>query len=82
MERGHGKERHDVRDESLESTSTVDSDSTVKGDHGRERDRGHSHDGLKGDGSHGKKDKKKDDESGSWDSTIGLVLEGLAHAAS
>lgn len=79
---GHSKERHDVREESLDSLSTVDSDSTERGEHGREKDRGDSHDRSKGDGSQGEKDKKKDNESGSWDSTIGLVLHGLAHAAS
>lgn len=29
-----------------------------------------------------KKDKKKDDKGGSWDATMGLILEGLAYAAS
>jgi hypothetical protein len=85
----HSKERHDsrrasverddVRDESLESVSSVRSDSTERGSHGREKDRGDEHDKSKGDGDQKKKDKKKD---GSWDATLGLVLQGLAHAAS
>jgi hypothetical protein len=80
--RGHSMERHDVRDESLESVSTVNSDSTEKGSHGREKDRGDGHDESKGDGGQEKKDKKKDGKGGSWDATLGLVLQGLEYAAS
>jgi len=79
---GHSKERHDERDESLDSVSTVDSDSTVRGEHHRERDRGDGHDKSKEDVGQGKKDKKKDDGSGSWDSTVSFALHALAHAAS
>jgi hypothetical protein len=71
-----------VRDESLESVSSVRCDGTERGDRRRERDRGEGHDESKGDDGQEKKDKKKDGEGGSWDSTIALVLEGLAHAAS
>ena len=72
--RAHSTEKHDERDASLESVSTVDSDSIERG--------GHHNDKSKGDDSQGKKDKKKDDESGSWDSTVSLMLNALAHAAS
>lgn len=75
-------ERHDVRDESLDSVCSVRSDSTERGSHGREKDRGDGNDKSKGDGGQEKRDKKKDGEGGSWDATIGLVLQGLAHAAS
>jgi hypothetical protein len=80
--RRHSRERHDARDESLESVSTVDSYRTERGEHGREKDRGDGRDGSKDNDDQGKNDKKKDDESGSWDSTISLALNALAHAAS
>jgi hypothetical protein len=70
----HSKERHDERDASLDSVSTVGSDST-------ESD-GYHHGKAKGDDSQGKKDKKEDDETASWDSTVSLMLNALAHAAS
>jgi hypothetical protein len=80
--RGESVERHDVRDESLESVSSVRSDSTERGDRHREKDRGDGHDKSKGDGGQEKKDKKKNDKGGSWDATLGLVLQGLEYAAS
>jgi hypothetical protein len=86
--RDHSEQRHNVRDESLDSVGSDDSVSTEDsdspewgGEHGREKDRGDKHDGSKGDG-HDKKDKKDDEEKGQWDGVLALGLIGLAHAAS
>ena len=79
---GHRNDIHGERDDSVERVSTFESNGTERGERGREKDRGDGRDGSEGDSGQEKKDKKKDDESGSWDSTISLALNALAHAAS